>query len=231
MTKQALSSLSSFSILPVALAALLIPTGASATPSIATSDEAPKKERRTEVNVGLLAGGTDVGENSRYTVGIQAQAGRRFGDLILLGEFGYLGLGRSDSANQGTMTRAGLTVRYSLLRTNNWSKRPYKRSPVTGDYWVELGAGMERIAWDRGGVVHRPDLVMGFGWQMNVVIDRKSNKPKYYGPFVAFRASGARAPESTLSMPSTCGGPCDTATPPPQNDISLMFHTGINWGR
>lgn len=231
MTKHTVSSLSSFSILFAACAALLIPTGASATPSMAVSDEAPKKERRTEVNVGLLAGGTDIGQHKRYTVGVQVEAGRRFGDLVLLGEFDYLGLGRSTSDNRGTMSRLGVTARYSLLRTKNWNARPHKRSPVAGDYWMEVGAGMERIAWDRGGVVHRPDLVMGFGWQMNVVIDRKSAKPKYYGPFVAFRASVARAPESTMAMPATCGGPCDSATPPPGNDISLFFHTGINWGR
>ena len=229
MTKHALCKLSPLSILFLFSAALLIPASASATPSIAVSDNI-KKERRTEVNVGMLAGGTDIGENKRYTVGVQAQVGRRFGDLVMLGEFDYLGLGRSDSQNQGTMSRLGLTARYSLLRTGASLTQPRRRSPVSGDYWLELGAGMERVAWDRGGVVHRPDVVMGFGWQMNVVINHKSTNPKYYGPYVAFRASLARAPESTMEMPSVCAGPCDTATPPPGNDVSLFFHMGMNWG-
>lgn len=219
------------SALLVALSVSIATETAYATPSIAVSKAKKPKDQRTEVNVGLLAGGTDIGPVRRSTVGITVEAGRRFGDLVLLGEYNYLSLGNGDAQVRGTMSRLGVTARYSLLRTRSLPKRGKRRGPVSGDYWLELGAGMQRIAWDDGGVVHRPDIVGGFGWQFNVVIDRKSRKPKYYGPFVAFRVSAARAPESSVELPEVCTGPCDMATAPPRNDVSVFFHTGINWGR
>lgn len=214
------------------LISALVPGVASATPSIASNGEPPKpKERRNEVNIGLLAGGTDIGQDKRYTLGVQVEAGRRFGDLVLLGEYNYLSLGRASNDNRGSMSRLGVIARYSLLRTSSLPNKYGKRSPVSGDYWLELGAGMERVAWDRGGVLHRPDVIAGFGLQFNSVIGRKSPKPKYFGPYVALRAHVARAPESTLAIPPTCSGPCDSATSPPGTDISLFLHAGINWGR
>lgn len=213
--------------------ASLAASSAHATPSIATSGP-PKEpgERRNELNLGLLAGATDVGQDKRQTIGLQVSAGRRFGDLVLLAEYDYLSLGKPTSDTRGSLSRMGVTARYSLLRTSakpqNGSSR---RGPVTGDYWLEMGAGVQRIAWDKGGVVHRPDLALGFGWQLDAVIGRRSPKPRYYGPYVGFRANVTRAPESTMAMPSMCAGPCDTATPPPGTDVSLMFHAGVNWGR
>lgn len=223
----------SLAVLSALVSATLVGAGvASATPSIASDGPPPEpKERRNEVNLGILAGGTDIGLAKRYTAGLQVQAGRRFGDLMLLGEYNYLALGRAGSDNRGSMSRVGVVARYSLLRTSSLPNRYGKRSPVSGDYWVELGAGLERTAWDRGGVLNRPDVIAGFGWQFNGVIGRKSPKPKYFGPYVAFRAHVARAPESTTAMPPICSGPCDTATPPPGTDVSLYFHAGINWGR
>lgn len=181
--------------------------------------------------MGLLVGGSDIGETRRQTVGLQLDIGRRFGDLVILGEYNYLDIGKPESMSQGNLSRFGLVARYSLLRTRNDQDDPYKRSPVSGDYWFELGAGMQRLVWDAGGTLTRPDLVFGIGWQLNVVLDRRSPKPRYYGPYVAFRANLSRAPESSLDVPPTCGGPCDTPTRPSPNDIGMFFHVGVNWGR
>ena len=211
------------------LTALASAAHATPPPAIATEAE-PKWDHRTEVNLGLLLGGSDIGEQQRSTFGLQASLGRRFGDLVLLAEYNHLSIGKESSDNRGSMNRLGVVARYSLLRTSGKPKRR-GRSPISGDYWFEAGAGMQRLAWDAGGTLTRPDLILGFGWQLNGVIGRKSKKPRYYGPYVAFRANLSRAPESSVDVPAMCGGPCDTETQPSKNDVSMFFHFGVNWGR
>lgn len=216
------------------LACLITPATALATPPPAIATSEPPKEkgdRRTEVDLGMLIGGSDIGETNRFTYGLHVNIGRRYGDLAVLGEYNYLSIGRQDSINQGNLNRIGATVRYSLLRTSGKPNQYGRRGPVSGDYWFEAGAGLQRITWDAGGTLTRADLVAGFGWQFNVLIDRRAEKPRYYGPYVAFRANMARAPRSSTDLPATCGGPCNVETPPPGNDISAFVHFGINWAR
>ena len=212
----------------LALAALA--TAAHATPAIATGLEPePSYESRTEVDLGMLIGGSDIADDQRQTLGLHLNLGRRFGDLALLAEYDYLSVGKASSANQGTLNRAGLVARYSLLRTQN--KPGNRPGPLSGDYWVEAGAGMQRLSWDAGGTLTRPDIALGFGWQFNGVIGRKSPKPRYFGPYVAFRTHISRSPDTGSDTMTTCGGPCNRQTAPPRNDVSMFLHVGINWGR
>jgi hypothetical protein len=77
-------------------------------------------------------------------------------------------------------------------------------------------------------VLHRPDLAVGFG----VDIDGRGwrePRPRHFGAFLAFRALLARAPVN--AQPSMCDGPCTQATPPSRNDASLYFLFGLHWGR
>lgn len=203
---------------------------AQANPTLAV-DVAPDPDRRTEIDVGMLVGGSDIGEQQRSTYGLHVNLGQRFGDFALLGEYNYLAIGKPSSESRGSMNRFGLVARYSLLRTSSKIEPHGKRGPVSGDYWLEAGAGIERLSWDAGGTLTRPDIILGFGWQLNAVIGRKSDTPRYYGPYIAFRAKLARAPESDDRMPVTCGGPCDTQTGPSSNDVSMFFHFGFNWSR
>ncbi|HTM22279.1 MAG TPA: hypothetical protein VL172_17285 [Kofleriaceae bacterium] len=208
----------------VLLAALTSRAAAQAPPAIAV-DAPPREPGRTEIDIGGLLGGGDIGEQRRFERGVQLNVGRRFGDLVLLGEYDYLTVGDDSVA---TMSRFGALARYSLLRS---SAVPGERSPVSGDFWVEAGAGMERIAWDVGGRLSRPDLALGFGWQVNAVIGKNQPRPRYYGPYVAFRALLARAPAPESEQPATCGGPCDQETRPSRNNVAMFFDFGINWGR
>lgn len=209
---------------------LLQSTGAVASPYIATSGAPEKKgDRRTEVNLAMLVGGTAVGGSMRSSVGVQLDVGRRFGDLVVLGEYAHFGLGNNEP--YGTLDRLGLVARYSLLRTRSARDGGGRVKPVSGDYWFEAGAGAQRISWNDGGRLTRPEAVLGFGWQLNVVMDRRSERPRYYGPYVAFRASVARAPEPEDAIGASCAGPCDTPSGPPENDVSMFFHFGINWGK
>lgn len=207
----------------------LAPARAGATPSIAADAPVKRGESRTEIDVGYIVGGEDIGTARRFTRGLHVNVGRRFGDLAVLGEYNYLAIG--DTGAPGSMTRAGLVARYSLLRTRGEPDDRGRISPVVGDFWIEGGGGVQRIAWDVGGTLTRPDAVLGFGWQLNGVIGRESDQPRYYGPYIAFRAHFSRAPDHSPDVMPTCGGPCDTETRPSLNNLGLFFHFGINWAR
>ena len=175
----------------------------------------------------MHVGGSDIGDVSGPGVGLNATLGRRFGSLTLLGEYGYLSVGESaysSEARRGNMSRLGLTARYSVLTTGEG-----ERSTIGADFWVEAGGGRHRVAWHEGGTLTRNDVVLGFGVQMNVKLNKNSPKPRYFGPYFAFRAHMARAPES--GAPVVCGGPCDNATAPSRNDVSIFFNVGMHWGR
>ncbi|MCP4444744.1 MAG: hypothetical protein GY811_05270 [Myxococcales bacterium] len=48
--------------------------------------------------------------------------------------------------------------------------------------------GWEHLSWRSGGVLDRPDLALGFGWQSNIVMDGRSDNPRFLGPYFALRA-------------------------------------------
>ncbi len=215
-----------------ALASLfsLVPS-ARAQPQVAVeaTPAPPPGERRTEIDLGYLVGGGGIGERDRYQRGVSVALGRRFGDLALLGEYDYLAIGRAEAT--GSESRFGVLARYSLLRTRGTPDSNGERSPLSGDMWIEGGAGYERIAWDAGGTLRRPDVVLGFGAQLDGVFRRATDDPSWFGPFVAFRAVLAHAPDEASESEATCGGPCDAPGRPSPNDVALFFHFGVNWGR
>lgn len=201
---------------------------ASATPYIAASAEEPS-HRRNEIHIGMLVGGSDVGDVGGPGVGIQLNAGRRFGDIAVYGQFDYLGVGESsyeiESPRRGSLTRGGLAARYLLLEIGE------RESPLGVNFWVEAGGGYQRVAWDGGGILSRNDIQLGFGLQLDGKLGRMSPDPRYFGPYFAFRANIARAPEAETGQMPTCNGPCDQATLPSRNDVSLFFNFGMHWGR
>jgi hypothetical protein len=199
---------------------------ASAQPAVAVdAPPPPRGDRRTEIDIGYLVGAGDIGTSNRFQRGLELALGRRFGDLKLLAEYGYLVVGRDQAT--GSLSRLGLAARYSLLRTRGTPER----APLSGDLWIEGGAGAQRITWHDGGRLTRPDIVLGFGLQLDGVFHRKSDQPTWSGPYVAFRAMLSVGPEHGPEVVATCGGPCDQATRPSRNDAALFFHFGLNWGR
>lgn len=203
-------------------ASALLSGGAAAeasTLALAAPPEAPVP-KRLEFDVGMLVGGVNMGTTHADATGINVNTGMRLGELSILGELNYFGLRAQE---RGTMTRVGLTSRYSLVPLGE------AKSFATSDIWLEGGVGYERITWRSGGVLERPDLALGFGWQGNFVMDRRSDNPRFLGPFFALRTLVAQGPD-TDEM-ATCGGPCDRATSPSSTDVSFMFHVGLNWGR
>ena len=184
---------------------------------------APPEEplaKRIEFDVGILMGGMDLGKTRADATGLTINTGLRLGNLSVLGELNHVALRATE---RGTMTRAGLTARYSLVPLGD------AEGGATSDIWLESGVGWEHVAWRSGGVLDRADVVLGLGWQADVVMDRKSDNPRYLGPYFALRTFIAQGP-SPEGM-ATCGGPCDRETLPSSTDVSFMFHMGINWGR
>lgn len=184
---------------------------------------APPEEpiaKRIEFNVGMLLGGMDLGKTRADATGLTVNTGVRLGELSVLGELNYVALRASE---RGTMTRLGLTTRYSLVPLGD------DKGFATSDIWLEGGVGWEHVAWRSGGVLDRADVALGLGWQANIIMDRRSDHPRYLGPFFALRTFVAQGPSADGT--ATCGGPCDRATLPSSTDVSFMFHMGINWGR
>lgn len=210
------------SILAILITAAGLLSSASANANTLAISAPPEEPvpKRVELDIGIMTGGLDLGTTNADATGIALSGGLRFGELSLLAEFNHFSVQASES---GTMNRVGAVARYSIVPLGD------EKSFATGDLWVEAGAGWEHLNWRRGGVLNRPDIALGFGWQGNFVLDEKSDHPRYFGPFFALRALVAPGPDSDEE--AVCGGPCDRATPPSPTDVSLMFHAGINWGR
>lgn len=202
---------------------------ASATPDpyIATSKEKGPKERRLAFQFGLLAGNSDVGDVKGPGVGLQIAAGPRFGPVTLLAEYDYFSIGEStevSDARRGNMSRLGGLVRYALLDTAVNDDKSFGPQ-----MWIEAGGGWQRVFWNEGGRLDRPDVVFGFGVTLDKTLGKKSSSPRYIGPYFAVRGNWAQAPD--MDDTPTCGGPCDKATSPSRNDVTFSFNFGLDWGR
>lgn len=192
---------------------------------VAVAADAPKTPHRLEARIGMLVGGGDVGDVTGPSNGLHVAIGARYGDVTGMAEYDYLSVGDAsdeDANRHGDLSRAGVVARMSLFHTA-------EDGPIAGDYWAEAGVGYERVAWDPGGVLDRPDLVLGFGAELDGHAYWQSAHPRHIGMWLGFRAILARAPVS--AAPPTCGGPCTMATAPSRNDVGLYFSWGMHWGR
>ena len=217
----------------LAAALLLVASTASAQNLVATDDgyarppgEAPAP-REVDSRLGMLLGGSDVGDADGVSVGVSGALGYRIGDITLRGLFDYyrVGDGAGETMDRkGRASRFGGALRYSFANTG-WE------SHTAVDFWGELGAGYEHVAWRGGGVLDRPSGEFAFGLDVghrsapNAHGDRRS-----IGYFMDFRTLVAQGPEMAGAM-ATCSGPCSEATKPPRTDVSMFFELGVRWGR
>jgi hypothetical protein len=206
------------------LALLLTPAIAHADAAIAT-DASPPVEHRLDTRLGMLLGGNDIGDVTGPSSGLAANLGYRRGETTLFAEYDYLHVGdgpNDTTSRDGRMTRGGANLRWQIADVAKTG------SPVGIEWWLQGGAGFERVAWDHGGVLYRPDVSLGFGLDIDGRGWRQPH-PRHFGAYVAFRALLARAPTST--GPAMCEGPCTEATRPSRNDVSMYFDFGLHWGR
>ncbi|HLL22927.1 MAG TPA: hypothetical protein VK427_12395, partial [Kofleriaceae bacterium] len=144
--------------------ALLAATAASAN-TVATGASGPPSAKRVEGRVGMLLGGSDVGDANGFSMGVSAGVGYRIGDTTLRALFDHYRVGDTDGetpGRRGRGTRFGGAMRYSLANSN-----PSYESSVDGvalDFWGEAGLGYEHVAWHVGGILDRPsgELAIGF---------------------------------------------------------------------
>jgi hypothetical protein len=212
--------------LPVLVVLLLLGAAtAHADTAIATVGETRPIDQRIDTRLGMLTGGTDLGDVTGPSSGLYLTLGYRRGPATLMVEYDYLHVGDGDSDatdRDGRMTRGGAMLRWLIADV----AKP--GSPVGMEFWAEGGGGVERVAWDHGGLLYRPDLALGFGLDIDGRGWREP-RPRHFGAFVAFRALVARAPASR--DPVMCEGPCTLATQPSRNDVAMYFLFGLHWGR
>ena len=223
-----------------ALALLLMTTTGSAIPpaayaNVVASDgyaEPPSKTpTRVEGRVGMLMGGSDVGDADGFSMGVTAGLGYRIGDVTLRGVFDHYRVG--DGGDElmdrvGRGTRFGGAVRYSLANTGD-SKHG---KGIGVDFWGELGFGLEHVTWRQGGVMDRPSGEIAVGFELDGFgrLDERTMRRRHVGYFMAFRSLVAQGPEMEGVM-ATCSGPCTEATKPPRTDVTMFFELGVHWGR
>jgi hypothetical protein len=208
-----------------AVAAVLVAPALARADQPAIAVDAPKTPHRLEARIGMLIGGGDVGDVTGPSSGLHLSIGGRYGEVTGMLEYDYLSIGDGadeDGHRRGNLSRGGVVARWSLFHTD-------EDAPIAGDYWVEAGAGVERVAWDPGGVLDRPDLVLGFGGELDGHAYWDSDHPRHIGMWLGLRAIIARAPVD--DAPATCGGPCTMETPPSRNDVGIYFTWGMHWGR
>lgn len=183
--------------------------------------------REVDGRLGMLLGGADVGDADGFSVGLSGALGYRVGDVTVRALFDYYKVGDASDETldrKGRAMRLGGALRYSFANTG-WE------SKVGVDFWGELGAGYEHVAWRHGGVLDRPSGELAFGLDIgrrgrpNARGDRSK-----IGYFMAFRSLVAQGPEMEGVM-ATCSGPCTEATKPPRTDVTMFFELGVHWGR
>ncbi len=217
------------------LALLLMTTSAAANvvASDASGDFALPERRtptRVEGRVGMLMGGSDVGDADGFSMGVSAGLGYRIGDVTLRGLFDHYKVGDGGDevmSRRGRGSRVGGAVRYSFANTGE--RKSDKGVGV--DFWGELGFGMEHITWREGGVLDRPSGEIAVGFELDGVGERndRTQRRRHIGYFMAFRTLVAQGPD--VDGPAMCGGPCTKATKPSRTDTSMFFEIGLHWGR
>lgn len=212
----------------LAAALLLVASTASAQTLVATDGaEAERAPRSVDGRLGMLLGGSDVGDADGFSIGISGALGYRVGDVTLRGLVDHYRVGdNADEAldRKGRATRLGGALRYSFANTGHDAK-------LGVDFWGELGIGYEHVAWRHGGVLDRPSGELAFGLDLGRRGERNARgERREIGYFMAFRSLVAQGPEVAGAM-ATCSGPCTEATTPPRTDVSMFFELGVHWGR
>jgi len=212
----------------LAAALLLVTSTASAQTLVATDGvERRGAPREVDARLGLLLGGSDVGDADGFSAGASGALGYRIGEITLRGLVDYYRVGDGGDEmldRKGRAVRLGGALRYSFANTG-WESR------LGIDFWGELGAGYEHVAWRHGGVLDRPSGELAFGLDVSArgTPNARGDRRKI-GYFMAVRSLVAQGPELPGAM-ATCSGPCSEPTKPTRTDVTMFFELGVQWGR
>jgi len=218
----------------LACLALLATTSTAAANVVATDSYARPEtpiEKRIEGRIGLMLGGSDVGDADGFSAGVSAGLGYRLDDITVRAVFDHYRVGDSEDeadTRRGRGTRIGGAVRYSFA--NMAPDRAQTRGGLSLDFWGELGMALEHVTWRQGGVLDRPSGELAVGFELDGYGRRNDRqRRRHIGYFMAFRTLIAQGPE--MDGPAVCGGPCTKATKPSRMDTSMFFTLGLHWGR
>jgi hypothetical protein len=201
------------------------------------------REPQFEGSVGFEVGTFHTGPVYNLAYGLALDGGVRIDRLALLGNYALLGL--SDTAAEyaasqntveivggdgspsygpstGLVQRFGLAARYSVAKGGTADHG----TGIRFDTWVEAGLGEQMLRWSGGGYLHRPDIEIAVGLQLNMRGTRHHG-----GFFMGVRATLANAPRMVgPPPPPTCAGPCDGPTGPIGIDRSILFVMAVDFG-
>ena len=168
--------------------------------------------------------------------GVFIAGGYRFDRLTVFAEYMLAGVGYHSFTSEqigdvvvagnsdGILHRLGLTTRVAFARGLSGVTPDDTRS--YGELWLEGGVGEDIISWDNGGVMRRPDVVLGIGVTGALhVLHRRG------GIDLGFRVAFGRRTDLDGAA-SLCSAPCTQATPPATwGDRSYLFQVGLAFGR
>jgi hypothetical protein len=132
--------------------------------------------------VGVESGGSEIGERSLSGLGLSVGVERRYRRTAIAAELSYAGLIDNDVEPwHGRMVRAAGTMRMRLAAAGG--------DALVMDASLDLGAGAHVIEWSRGGVLYRPELLVGISGTLG---PRFGNTR--FGDFVALHLMVTRGP-------------------------------------
>jgi len=176
-------------VLPlVVLQALAVATPPQPQPEIAAEPRPDYAPHGVEGRFGMAFFGGEMGGAGLSGLGIHLAFNRRLGDDVGIAvEGAYLGLHDSDGQVdwRGRMSRAALVTRWELVETNFL--------PVMGA-WLDVGVGVEHVSWHDGGVLVRPELLVGLGGTMGGLWGGPKDRGGRFGDFFDVRALVTRGP-------------------------------------
>lgn len=159
---------------------------------VVATDPDPKADvapHGIEGRFGMSAFAGGIGGESLTALGLHVGLERRLADGVQLGiEGGYLGMSDPEQRVdwRGRMSRAAIVARFALIETDE--------VPVMGA-WVDVGLGVERITWERGGVLLRPELMVGLSGTVGGVFGGKgADRAGRFGDFFQVRMLVSRGP-------------------------------------
>lgn len=166
--------------------------------------------------VGVRGGGWDsaftAGPVDGPAIGLHLRVGRSFGQpgRAPLVSVEYDAMKVADG--RGELNRVGAALRL----------RARARGAMMAGGYLELGAGLQSVAWEGGGRLDRKDLRIGLG------VTNESGSGSF--GFELGVSIGA-APPIPTGAPPTCAGPCTMATPDEARDLSVLLHLAFTTAR
>ena len=216
-----------------ALAAALAAAALTAAPGGAAADDDDDRDPRQIAPLrgwtrGLYLGGYggSIAGLSAGSFGLDLEVARGLGRWQLLGEASlhWVGVGAEPAppgepapeldAPDGIRARLGAGARV-IVR----SFEPDHSAAI--ELYLEGGVGLERIWWNGGGTLTRPDVVLGGGWQVRGL--RSPRVTIRMGARVIVQPPAGRDATTTVCR-GTCPGSGQSGL-----DGGLLAHLGVSW--